>query len=268
LLAQGQHVLHKIKFLLNKRHFWAIYPTEPHGRIARAFKHDFFKHMLTPALEKDRRRLALMVALPGQPSWYDVFRTGGERSNNEFMQNREPVRLDWLDSPKMTFIQQEFDFVQNVLALRQQYPAINGGFLQNVAQDEDNGVLLSVWDGGPKTEAGPTLPTAMGAGQQVIMMVNTGKPNAVPGEYYNHILGATDEMYPEITSSQASIEGYEPDMWALAQPAGTVYKNPANDDEYTINAEGQLKLTKGKGTLETYIALVRQPVKPANNIAS
>ncbi len=245
-----------------------LYPKNPTGRTAAAFKHDFFQHLLTPALEKDRRRIALMVALPGQPTWYDIFRTGGERTNNKFMQNREPVRLDWLDNPQMDFIQKEFNVIRNLLAIRQQYPVINGGFLQNITQDDTHGVLLAAWDGGPAEASSNTTAATPETNQQIIMMVNTGKPSPVPGEYYDNILGATNEQYPEIHTTQASIEKYEPDIHLLDQPAGTVYKNPENNDEYTVDDDGTLKLTRGTGTLHTYAVLVRQAGKPSNNTST
>lgn len=231
-----------------------LWPNGSGEQDRKAFKKALYQAAVQPALLKDQRRLALMVALPGQPTWYDLFRTGGEQLNNRYLQNRELVRLDWLDNNDMSFIQQAMATNRAILALRQQVPVLNHGELQNIRQGMDNGVLIAAWDGGPDLGQQDGI-----AGQQAIMMVSTGKPRYIADNEYNAPLGTgKDATYPEITSEQLAIEKYEPYIGQLNQPVGTRYKDLNSGDEYELDDTGYLRLTNGDGTLTTWRCLIRQ----------
>ncbi|MBY0449522.1 MAG: hypothetical protein K2X01_02710 [Cyanobacteria bacterium] len=234
------------------------------SKLAQQYQQWMYQTAMTPVLDKLTRSMAVQIGSPGSPSIYlpDLLgQSGGEYVKNMFVQNRNPLRLDWLGQtaeakPWLKSWLQET--VQPLLKLRAEYPALDNGVLLSPVVEDHEGIVPLIRDNGT---------------QQVILLVNTGKPRDIG---WNK-MGFYDDCYkgdprhnqevPEYKSidlMQPVKSNYQLNLGNLHIPAGTKYVDPNGNDRkassYTVNAQGVLVNDKtGRGIdVKQYKLLVRK----------
>ncbi len=233
-------------------------------KLAQQYQQCMYQTVITPVLDKLTRSMAVQIGSPGSPSIYlpDLLgQSGGEYVKNMFVQNRNPVRLDWLSrtaaaKPWLKSWLQES--VQPLLKLRSVYPALDNGVLLSPVVEDHDGIVPLIRDNGT---------------QQVILLVNTGKPRDIGwnkmGFYDDCYKG--DPRHNQEVSEYKTIDlmqpvksNYQLNLGNLHIPAGTQYIDPDCTDKqagsYTVNNQGVLLNDKtGRGIdVSQYKLLVRK----------
>jgi hypothetical protein len=185
-----------------------------------ALKSDLYKAILTPAIEKMKRVIAIQVAVPGNPSVYlpDFYgMTGGELAKNAFLQDRHPLPYDDIDPEIANQVADLQQTASQLMRLRQlpHLQALNDGVVLN----------LPAYEGDDEPKNGKfscVLPIARDNGQQqVLMFINTGNPKSL-GDLYRKRFGDGGQ-YPHPVTQTPRIEGYKPDITDLHVKKDTVY---------------------------------------------
>ncbi len=218
----------------------------PKGVDAKAFrvalKNQLFDTGIEPVFEKIQRIVALHTALPGNPSVYlpDLLaQSGGEFIKNMFLQNRNLVRHDWIDSRED--IRGNLDALLDILRLRTDYPVLNDGFVLKPEVKDEDGVVPIIRDNGV---------------DQAIMLVNTGKPKELD---FNNKVG-DGRKYQEVELAQPVKQDYRLSLKNLDIAGGTRYEDPATGETFRVNGDQVLEseARPGQGIdVATYRMLVR-----------
>jgi hypothetical protein len=204
-------------------------------------KQALYTEMIRPALEQYKRMAALVCALPGDPTFYmpDLYaQAGGEHDKNMFIGNRELIRLDWRQ--KNPVIKAYQDDLAKIIRERKENPVLNNGHLvlpldpeqsEEITQKlNDTGVLPLIRDDGQ--------------GQQVISLINTGKPEE-PWTTWRNALESS--KYPEVGIQQPRVEDYKLDLSHIKLPKGSQYQSVNPDtgktETFFINDSWQLVRT-------------------------
>jgi len=200
---------------------------------------------LPPMLDKLQRVLALQVGTPGMPSLYlhDFYPPGGgETVKNGVVQDRGPLSLTQVN-PLIKPYQQQAEWL---LSLRQHYPALDNGVLLPPASEEtmfqlsEQGVMPFIKDNGK---------------QQVIFLVNTGKPTQAT--WGNRV--GDGERYDSLPLTQPVVDNLDLNLWHLGMSETTAYKDIKTGTVYHGDKTGRLVDKAGKGPSVTVATLlVRQ----------
>jgi hypothetical protein len=183
-----------------------------------------------PVMDKLLRIFALQCGMSGNPSVYlhDLFvQSGGEWLKNAFVQDRSVIRTDRLETER--WLQSFLDAATAIFGQRGKLPALTNGQLIPVSADDENGVIPLVRDNGQ---------------DQVIVLVNTGKPKAPEWEK-----GKVDttERYPEILPTTPNLKDYKLNLSELHVRPGTLYRDVNTGEGFKINEEGRLVNLRGQG---------------------
>jgi hypothetical protein len=210
--------------------------TLPAGFPVVPFKQALFETAFASVPDKLIAATALQVGVPGQPSIYghDLFATtGGEFTNNRFIQNRAPISLQapWA-SPLQAKTQAQ---LLKLTQLRDQVPVLNNGLLLDPGPQTDDTIAPLIRDNGR---------------DQAIMLVNSGKPS--PLNYFEKV--GQDPLYPEVTRTQPVKKGYQLNLKHLDVAPGTVYKDVDSGETLTVSKQQTL----GPLDIEHYRLLVRE----------
>ncbi|MBY0405930.1 MAG: hypothetical protein K2X66_18655, partial [Cyanobacteria bacterium] len=221
-------------------------------KIQSALRDQIYQQAMTPVLDKLHRIITLQVAVPGNPSIYlpDLFgQTGSELVKNMFVQNRHLIRYDYLDKDSdKPYLHHFFDQVQEVIQLRKKYPVLNDGIVLEpkiTPHLDDDGVVPIIRDNGV---------------DQVIMLVNTGKPNSIGWDKIGE-----GPSYKEIKldPNLKEIYNYTLDLSTLAlTPGETRYVDPENGEAFMLDSKSRLVKVnnpqEGIDIRRPYRMLVRQ----------
>jgi hypothetical protein len=200
-----------------------------------------------PVMDKLLRIFATLNAIPGVPSVYlpDLFaQGGGELIKNMFVQNRNLIRVDKLESdPEFKAF---FEQVGRIFNTRQEYASLHNGVLLPVEADDHNGIMPVIRDNGH---------------QQIITLINTGNPTSLN---WDDRVGPTSERYAEVhqqqTDSQgtvatvpqgqvSTVQGYKPKLSSPNLVPGTVYKLVRAGGEQFTNEVGKRYRLEADGHL-------------------
>lgn len=227
----------------------------PLGFDVEAFKREIKSRLYVqaqrPVLEKLLRMFAVQTAIPGNPSVYlqDLFAQGGsEFVKNIFVQNRNLIRLDKLENDPD--FQDFFKRAGEIFQLRNRLPVLNDGVVLPVPADNENGILPVVRDNGQ---------------QQVITLVNTGKPSELKWQDGKVGQGL---RYAEVTSANPVVFNYRPNLSALKLAAGTRYRDAQTGELFVLNGKGVLESLNRPGQgMDIHISrtLVREAELPSPN---
>lgn len=243
-----------------------------HGQIsakqAESLRLDLYKTIMAPAIEKMPAIAAMMVGMPGQPSIYFhsfTAQTGNENQKNRAEQQRNVLRLDWLDPNHPSYkpwVAEHAERLSTVVSLRERYPVLNDGALVPIPNPErfnQAGIVPFVRDDGE--------------GNQAILLVNTGKPRQLD---WNHPLGEADTAtYASPDSTQPKVNNFVFDAGGLGLPTGARYRLVDETTGELSDAVFEIKTSRdmfgstsctlvnaktGKGVdFTSYALLIREP---------
>ncbi|HEY9686564.1 MAG TPA: hypothetical protein V6C52_06275 [Coleofasciculaceae cyanobacterium] len=251
----------------------SIEPDLPEFTKNQAFQDELktrlFNHINRPVMEKLLRIFAIQTAMPGNPSIYlqDFFaRGGGEWMKNIFVQNRNllPVHLLTGDpnSDFRKFYEQAGAIFRSrsasvdpssVLTQKGFPPEAAMALRQSCASALNDGAMLDVLppqppEGQPDPEfdrikqnmdESGILPMVRDNGRdQVIVLVNTGKPRDSRGDYNDRI--GTGPGYKEILPEKPVVENHKPDLSHLQLAPGTRYIDINTGEAFRLNEAGLL----------------------------
>ena len=194
-------------------------------------KQGLYTVMIQPALEHYKRMAAILIAMPGDPTFYmpDLYgQAGGENFKNMYLGNRELIRYDWLE--KNPILKKYHDELASIVRLRKEHHALNNGQLILPLDPETNPKAAKILD---STGIIPLMRDD-GLGNQTISLLNTGKPEHA-WDTYNH--ASTQGKYPEAKTTQHDYKNYKLDLSAIKIAPGTRYKSvdsETNKPEYFI----------------------------------
>ena len=182
-------------------------------------------------------RLKATISLYGNAAVYGhdwMALAGGESTDNRHQQNRDALvtpygkaSAPWLQAAQST--------IRTQSQWRQAHAGAFNGFWQPVSQDDTNGVLISVWDGGPQSgnqQVIGVLPIAPASDE--LFDQDAAKANP---------LGKT-ASYP-VTRTPRQPFAYTPDISALGMPDGTRYRQEGTQNTFVVK-QGKLVPANGK----------------------
>jgi hypothetical protein len=248
-------------------------PGLPELAKSKAFQNELktslFNHINRPVMEKLLRIFAIQTAMPGNPSIYlqDFFaRGGGEWMKNIFVQNRNLLPVHRLTEQPDSDFRKFYDqagaifrsrsaSVDPALTLTQKgfSPEAAMALQQSCASALNDGAMLDVLP--PKPPEGQPnpdfdrikrnmdesgiLPMVRDNGRdQVIVLVNTGKPRDSRGDYNDRI--GSGPGYKEILPEKPVVENHKPDLSNLHLAPGTRYIDINTGEAFRLNEAGLL----------------------------
>jgi glycosidase len=209
-----------------------------------ALKLKLYNTAMSPVLAKQERIFAIQNALPGNPSVYlpDLFAQGGsEFTKNIYSQNRGIIRADRLqENPKSEF-GQYWQRVGQIFNSRNQLPVLTDGIVLPVETNDAHGILPIIRDNGK---------------DQVIVLVDTGKPNAPNGK----AIPALDTNDKANLNRYSNVQGeWTKTNRKLSAPLllksdhlkpGTTYTDFETKERFKLNAQGELVKLAANGRTE------------------
>lgn len=198
---------------------------------------------MRPVLAKQERIFAIQNALPGNPSVYlpDLFAQGGsEFTKNIYSQNRSIIRTDRIKEDQDTEFGKYWNRVGQIFNSRKQLPVLTDGIVLPVETNDALGILPIVRDNGA---------------DQVIVLVDTGKPNTVNGKQIP-ALDTNDKTTPDRYSNvhgQWTESGRTLDALPLKSDhlkAGTVFVDIETKERFKLKEGGELVKLADDGVTE------------------
>lgn len=205
-------------------------------------KQALYTEMLKPALAQYKRFSAVLNAIPGDPSHYmpDLFgQAGGENYNNQYIGNRELIRLDWVkDNPVLRAYHQD---LAKIIKQRTQYSALNTGQLYFPWDPETNPKATELLD---STGVLPLIRDD-GQGKHTLCLINLGKPND-GWQAYNQ--SNQSGQYADILPTQPKVDNFKMDLSLMGVAPKTRYSRKNSDsgekEFYVVNDQGLLVCEK------------------------
>ncbi|WP_303673731.1 hypothetical protein [Vampirovibrio chlorellavorus] len=206
-------------------------------------KLNLYNTAMSPVLAKQERIFAIQNALPGNPSVYlpDLFGQGGsEFTKNIYSQNRGIIRTDRLQEGQDSEFGKYWQRVGQIFNSRKQLSVLTDGIVLPVETNDAHGILPIIRDNGA---------------DQVIVLVDTGKPNTANGKQIP-ALDTNDKTSPDRYSN---VQGQwsEPGRTLNALPlksdhlkAGTVYVDIETKERFKLKESGELVKLADDGVTE------------------
>jgi hypothetical protein len=202
-----------------------------------AHKAPLWEAMMKPVMAKQAQMVFAQLMAGGNAALYGhdfMALAGGESTDNRHQQNRDALVTPY-SKATAPWLQAAQSAMRTQSQWRQAHAGAFNGFWQPVSQDDTNGVLISVWDGGPQS-----------ANQQVIGVLPIAPAT---DELFNQDAAKANPLgknstYP-ITRTARKPFAYTPDISALGMPEGTRYRQEGSQNTFVV-AKGKLVAVNGK----------------------
>jgi hypothetical protein len=240
------------------RSFWGFADNPVNKPMINKIKAEVLRSILTPAMEKYRAIMLLMVALPGNPTNYagDEFgETGWETGcKNEHQQDRGALHWNWLNDPEYTFVKEYRERIAAIMKIRNNPNAsalVNGSLISLESQPiKGGGHAGAFYRYNDRTDAIAVLhnkgysENGIGKEEFIEKITLNGLPNGLqPGAVYVNALNH-DDKYKVTGPRQIEKLDYNGNRMDInISNAGLILlrETPFNQKPYRVSHKGRIE---------------------------